>query len=87
MANGTLTYGIDVSHFNGDIDWDATVKDPNTPKINFCYAKASQLHKFSDPSQPPQCPDAYFPVVTFRHGPTRACTREGCSITRLPFYA
>ena len=60
MASGTQTYGIDVSHWDDAIDWDKTVTDAANPKINFCYAKASQLHQYSDPSKPPQCPDAYF---------------------------
>jgi lysozyme len=62
MANGNQTYGIDVDHYDGAIDWDATVNDPHNPKINFCYAKVSQLHKFANPDTPPQCPDAYFPT-------------------------
>jgi lysozyme len=62
MANGTQTYGIDVSHWNDTIDWDTAVNDPNNPKINFCYAKVSQLHRFDDPATPPQCPDGQFPA-------------------------
>jgi len=53
-------YGIDVSHWDGAIDWDKTVSDPNNPTINFCYAKVSQLHKYSDPNEPPACPDSFF---------------------------
>jgi lysozyme len=60
MTNGNQTYGIDVSHYDLAIDWDTAVNDPGNPKINFCYVKASQLHKYADPNTPPQCPDAYF---------------------------
>jgi lysozyme len=58
----TQTYGIDVSHYDGSIDWDTAANEPANPKIGFCYAKASQLHKFSDPNTPPQVPDQYFPT-------------------------
>ncbi|MGD0867230.1 MAG: GH25 family lysozyme [Rhizomicrobium sp.] len=40
----TGTFGIDVSHFNGVVDWDAAIGVSSPQKINFCFAKASQLY-------------------------------------------
>jgi GH25 family lysozyme M1 (1,4-beta-N-acetylmuramidase) len=60
MANGAQTYGIDVSHWDEAIDWNAAVKDPNNPKINYCYAKVSQLHTDPSTGQTTAYPDKYF---------------------------
>jgi len=38
---GILTYGIDVSHYSGNIDWDRVL----TPNIHFVLAKASELYR------------------------------------------
>ena len=57
---GVQSFGMDVSHWDDVIDWDLTVTAASGPTINFCYAKASQLHKYNDPNTPPQCPDAFF---------------------------
>ncbi len=40
-----IFYGIDVSHYQGDIDWSKVKKSG----IDFCYSKATQGTSFKDP--------------------------------------
>lgn len=46
MSNAFLQ-GIDVSHFDGQIDWHAVVRSPDAPV--FAYLKASEGGSFKDP--------------------------------------
>ena len=43
---GTFLQGLDVSHFDGTIDWAQVAGDPSSPK--FAYAKASEGSTFDD---------------------------------------
>jgi lysozyme len=40
---GIRTFGIDVSHYNGAIDWTAALANDDTSKVHFSFAKATEL--------------------------------------------
>jgi lysozyme len=46
MTTGVRTFGIDVSHHNGKIDWTKALAADAPDKIHFSYAKASQLYNY-----------------------------------------
>ncbi len=44
MTTGIRTFGIDVAHYNGPIDWDSAVGPSAPGTVHFCFVKASQLY-------------------------------------------
>lgn len=44
-GNSTLVHGIDVSHYQGRINWDEVAKDP---KVNYVYLKATEGVNYVD---------------------------------------